>query len=402
MARCSPNVIEGKEIKTLLDTELGGLSANRTITRKVPGPRSGGRCWLWGDLFGPDVARAFRAAGIPKKSHLVVEESVAELICRGVLANRDPDDDDGGGVSNGLDFGRRVAFSPIKGMDDLYDVWRYRIDKAGERRHVWLRTVASAPKGREAKDGIVNRRDPLSERQQQIRVFTELVTSENQEHVDKWIEILGDIENGAKYFRFVGRVKKAASWSWNEKKKMLIPDRPNRERSSTVVVLGAYPEFDTYFNIREGILENEAAFALHYPLSYAATHLLWEPRQLADKVLWPRAKSGEWFFVLLAAPLPDDVVTDPRCFSRSSWHNMIVNLSVKDFEHCDHGIVMGEWNYYAIFRGASESRGKLNWKVIAAACKRRLTRVRRLRFYGCQAETTHVTRNHSSDLPATV
>jgi len=289
-------------------------------------------------------------------------------------------------------------------MDDLYDVWRERIDKPGVRGHVWLRTVALAARAPSPKDKkpIAHQKDPLSERQQQIRVFTELVTGTQTACVNRWLEILGDIENDANYFRFVGRVRKPAFWSCEKKNQPLIPIGADREPMGTIVVLGAYPEFDTYFNVREGILENGDAFASAFPLSHATTHLLWEPRQQADKVLWPRASSGEWFFVLLAAPFPNDVLTDPRRLSHSSWHKMITGLNISGFNHWDHGIVMGEWNFYAIYRSASDLKSEPDWDAIANTCKQRLREMRRLRFYGCIAETTHATRKCSPTVPAAV
>jgi len=106
VAQCDDTqVIDGERIKAPLDVELAQINPKLIAappSHKFPGVRSNGQCWLWGDLFGPDVARAFRASGIPKKRDLVVEDSVAKLISPGL--------DDGGDIGEGLLFGPRVVF----------------------------------------------------------------------------------------------------------------------------------------------------------------------------------------------------------------------------------------------------------------------------------------------------
>lgn len=387
--------LEGNSISSYLQSVLRRTvdkrERERVLPPKLPGKQTIPR-WLKGDLFGTPVARAFRASSIPKECDLVVESSVAKLVNNRLSPN-------GGTISN-LEFGPNVAFSPINGLDDLYDIGRPQLNAKGNlepdesKEHIWLRTVNlannSAPhcnvsKDREESIAV----DALIRRQQQARVLTELVMLRDKQHSEKathfWQSALSAIENKADYFRFIGRPLLAGTWINGPNGTPVEEDTP----LAHLVVLGAYPEFDTYFNVREAILElrKECVNKPDKALKFAQTTMLWSPRarELRARNYWRRLNPGEIFILLMGRAKDGDRTDDPS-LSGTPWVKVLHELRFYPSIVPDMGAVMGEWDYYAIYdinRSANPTKKKLN-EIKEKCLKEILPKIDRLRFYVCK------------------
>lgn len=392
--------VEGREISTYLSRELRrSIAANGTRKGHLSSTLPGGKNvsgWLRNDLFGTPVARAFRASSIPKECDLVIERSVAALV-RPRLSDAEVT------VGN-IRFGPSIAFSPINGMSDLYDIGRPTLQADGKlgadtnKEHVWLRTVSRAdtrPKvGRphtQSTSQAVASDDALSRRQQKQRVLTEFVMLPDKLHAKQsttfWINALAKIENKADYFRFIGKPIKKHTWRIDKAGTIIEEESP----AADLVVLGAYPEFDTYFNIRDAIRElSEQCADANVPsmvLRFAQTTLLWSPPAPGHKArkCWRRAKSGEIFILLMGRAKDDDRSDDPL-LSGTQWHKELSKTRFYDGVHPDMGAVMGEWDYYAIYDlKGTRIPNSLKVNSIVSICKNNiLPKMERLRFYLCQ------------------
>jgi hypothetical protein len=275
------SAVNGNSITGPLNSELEKLGVKvNDIRQKLPGGRLA--TWLNQDLFGTPVARAFRSSGIPKGRELIIEDSVAKLMDSKL-------GDDGGSISD-LQIGPKVAFSPIRGLEDLFDIRRAEVHHGNLRaiakdhlkEHVWLRSVQRYDPIQQT----TRQEDTLTYRQQQIRVLTEMVIPDNS--IDHWHQALSHIEHGANYLRYIGHRRHGGSWtkldgnSGREREKIRLAD---------LVVLGAYPEFDTYFNIREAISELKLSGAAleGKQLLFARTTIFWSPRDRKDPPIWQAA-----------------------------------------------------------------------------------------------------------------
>lgn len=386
--------LEGNSISSYLQEVLrrtvGKKEREHDLPPKLPGKQTIPN-WLKGDLFGTPVARAFRASSIPKECDLVVESSVAKLVDN----HLGPD----GGTISSLEFGPNVAFSPINGLDDLYDIGRPQLNAKGDlepdesKEHIWLRTVNfannTAPHCNTSKNGEKPIEvDALIRRQQQARVLTELVMLWDQ-HAEEaayfWQRALSAIENKADYFRFIGKPLLAGTW-------INGPDGPREEVETPLahlVVLGAYPEFDTYFNIREAILElrKECVNKRDKALKFAQTTMLWSPRarELRARNYWRRLDAGEIFILLMGRAKDGDRTDDPS-LSGTPWVKVLNRVKLYPPVVPDMGAVMGEWDYYAIYdTNSSRKPTKKTLDEIKEVCSKEiLPEIDRLRFYVCK------------------
>ena len=380
VALCDGYVVEGEDLYQSLRTEINNLKINiehTSLRAKLPGNR-GRKSWLCGDLFGPAVSRAFRGSGIHKGPELIVEDSVAKYTYQDMPAD--------GGTFKGFHFGPRVAFSPIKGMEDIYDVRKG--DVAPDNRptwenkeHVWLRTVHQ--------DKVYTpseKFNTLALRQQQARVFTELVL-EKHESILHWCDILRKIDNGANYYRAIGHVVYGRSWS-NESVNKLGNIAEVSMEEVQLVVIGAYPEFDTYFNVREAILNQKKINSHTHPLLYARTTLFWEPAVKRVKNFWPIVDPGRFFVVLLGRDQENKRSDDPD-LTQTQWYKTIAKLRLPWYSRMDLGLAMGEWDYFAIYQQSErEEEQTPNWEKLATICKEEIAHeMLRVRFYGCKAES---------------
>lgn len=387
--------LEGKSISSFLQDKLrkslNKRERERVLPPKLPGKQTIPR-WLNGDLFGTPVARAFRASSIPKECDLVVENSVAKLVNNRLSPS-------GGTVSN-LEFGPSVAFSPINGLDDLYDIGRPQLNRNGNlepdesKEHIWLRTVKPANKAAPHCNVSKDREDPIGKdalirRQQQARVLTELVMLPDKKYLEKathfWQRALSAIENKADYFRFIGRPILAGTWINGPNGTPVEEDTP----LAHLVVLGAYPEFDTYFNIREAILKlrKECVSKSDKTLKFAQTTMLWSPRarDMEAPNYWRRLNAGEIFILLMGRGKVGDRTDDPS-LSGTPWDKVLHELRFYASYPDDMGAVMGEWDYYAIYdinRSTNPTKKKLN-EIKEMCLKEILPKIDRLRFYVCK------------------
>jgi len=241
--------------------------------------------------------------------------------------------------------------------------------------HVWLRTVKLG----EQETNKNNPVDPLVKRQEQVRVCTELVLQKKVD-VPHWMEVLTHIENGAGYFRLIGKVAKTACWSSSKPSLGLASEPSDSGADQRLVVLGAYPEFDTYFNVREALFANQEYYTKTKPLRYALTHLLWEPRVDAERVVWNAINSFKKFIVILVRDFEgrrSDKLKDVVA------HDLVLDAKIPHFEYHDDSLVVGEWDHFALFRATADT--DVDWNVVAAKCKEAFKGMQRVRFLGCDA-----------------
>lgn len=162
--------------------------------------------WLTGDLFGPKINLAFRAANLSiDESILIIEDSLAKYLNPDAEENLAsfpfelPD-------TTSLRIGERLAFSPIRGLDVLYPFARQNAN--GWPGHLFLRAVTRDPRGAGARSLNV-----LALEQQKYKSFTRFMWRADQtegsfqEDVKEWIDIVQESQRGALYFRNLLLVK---------------------------------------------------------------------------------------------------------------------------------------------------------------------------------------------------
>jgi hypothetical protein len=315
VAKCEDCVC-GHEIGERLQKELNEEEIALTKSKnKLPPPRNPEAAWFDGDMFGDAVNIAFRAAAIPRGTELIIEEEVTRLLFKESTIRYGEEEAN----VKGLHISHAVAFTPVRGMEDLYDVGKEHLTL----REVSLKNSAGAA---------------LSKRQQKARVITELWWGEAGD-----AEIIGcknelmKIDNGAGFFHFSGLVKEHSC------NKLGTGEEPR------LILFGAYPEFDTYWSIRNELRARRGRDKI---LGKSITSIVWE--QFADPkwepTLWSSQNARAFIFVKLKARNPtDDPASDPTVHALTNNPGLLPTFKLHDA-----GLLMGEWDAYAIFTSKAD------------------------------------------------
>ena len=221
-----------------------------------------------------------------------------------------------------LHVSRRLAFAPIRGLEDIYDVGK---------KHLYLREISSP--GSTA--------NSLKKRQQKARVITELCWGKADDTlVNSCIEELKKIDSGAGYFRFRGKVTER--W-W---------DAGKSKTKGGILLLGAYPELDTYWSVRRELKVRKEPGRI---LGDALTSLVWEQSAIptwAPRLWYPENITSFLFVKLKARDPTDEPATDPTVKAIKQNPNILGGWVLYDA-----GLLMGEWDAYAIFTPKTPSQG---------------------------------------------
>ncbi len=302
--------------------------------------------WLHGDVFGPAVALAFRAANIPTDPIIVIHDEIIRRI--------DPQFPAGSGTlgsgADELHIGPRLAFSPFKGLGDTYkfagggphqDSWW--------KGHLYLRMI-----GTDNAAVSESRTNKLMLDQQRVRVFTELAWFQpiTPAEISQWKTAFDKIEGGAGYVRSLSRIR--ASFGFPS------ADLVATRKARGLIVIGAYPNQEAYATIRERI-EEEQQQAADSNFAYPLTTEVYSP---------PESKVAFWTSEF---PLSDTFVLMFARFTEAARQNNAKQATLaiaqilgrQEFtmltqHRC--GLIVGElWDVYSILKttnGFPEQQGQ--------------------------------------------
>jgi hypothetical protein len=249
--------------------------------------------WLCGDLFGSSVALAFRGASVPKEDIVVVDRRLIRAWKSDAMDSHFSEDS--------LHFGPVLAFSPFKGLEDIYKFGGGGpVEESSWEGHLFLRMVGNS------KDDVVHTpNNPLVLDQQKVRVFTDIVWIGNapDEEMKKLRHSLEKKQKrnkqqqvefpAAEYVRFYAKV-------------LMKKEFPEGDMSLShdvdVVLIGAYPNPDAYFAIRNELSELWAERTVRYaypvtnevyPDEYEMKTAFWNPNELRSPFILIFARWSE-------------------------------------------------------------------------------------------------------------
>lgn len=253
-----------------LDGKAIGYSDPPKRKAKIrPFPRAGAGHWLEGDLFGPNIALAFRASAVPSEAIVVVQDEAAKLLSdyrEGVPFSTNVG-------SARLYFGPALAFSPFRGLQEIYKF-------AGEGPyvgswwcgHLYLRMIHTDEKKVQVDD--TNATNALVLDQQKARIFTELVWLQKETDVEvaKWKDQLSKAEGKAGYIRSLARIQE--SYRFPQK------DLSSPKTGYGLVAIGAYPNQEAYASIRASVEQIKKISGTNF--AYPVTTEVYVPENSAE------------------------------------------------------------------------------------------------------------------------
>jgi hypothetical protein len=319
--------------------------------------------WLDGDLFGPKINLAFRAANLSvEESVLIIEDSLTKYM------REDYSDEPGSfplttqeGVT--LRVGDRLAFSPIRGLDMLYPFGER--NSQGWPGHLFLRTVAleSAAK---AKPYL----EPLAEEQQKFKSFTRLVWRRDlPEHtrlqdIQDWLESIEQSQAGANYFRNLFIVEH--EYEIRPGHPVFCPSETRSKRGNGqqanlrtgIIGVFAGPFETTYEKLRDLMIAKKARLRNNTGFEYPVSTIVHNQSEPNLRFLGDNASTPPWLVIMFWrwAPefrgrSPDEGVKFARmvaeCYSSKSLSLRRSGL-----------VVGGEWDGYATLTLPEDVNGK--------------------------------------------
>ena len=284
--------------------------------------------WLDGDLFGPNVALAFRASQIPTDPVLVVQEEVAALSSSYVESQPfswkfDADSE--------LHFGESLAFSPFKGLEALYSFAKKR--GTWWKGHLFLRNVTD--------DAGKAKNNPIIRDQQKVRLFIRLVFSEEptKADLDIWLPRVTEFEGNARYMRSVALVRKEVWYC-----KPAHPQLKQRATNTGMFIALAVPMESTYNLIRERIREIKKQQQQGHFL-YPISTFVYETNEETETPFWPSEEDRPQWYVVVFSRWQEARRSESAEDFRNSLQVAVKNTACR-IGRC--GLLVGEeWDHYA-------------------------------------------------------
>jgi len=307
--------------------------------------------WLKGDLFGPRINLAFRAASISVKVPVVIiEDSLAECLFGEGELSFDGFDVNRPGSST-LTIGPRLAFSPIKGLEERYP---FAVEtNTGWPGHLFLRTVnKKALETMETED-----LDALSLEQQSYKSFARFMWLglPKPEDISYWVRVIQKSQGGALYFRsLLYVIAEAEVHRSRENVGQTIILRPGDGRSNMytgMIGVFAAPFESTYELIRGDIFAKQRARGENTQFRYPISTIVYNPTEQDSSFLGNEDAECPWRVIVFWRWLPEH-----RTIDETQCKNLVGAL-----EDCRSPeltlrarrkgmIVGGEWDGYAVFR----------------------------------------------------
>lgn len=304
--------------------------------------------WLEGDLFGPGINLAFRAASIPVDTpSVIVDEEIIKYLDwhradSGLPFEFHLSDED----NNKIQIGQRLEFTPIRGLEKQYVACEP--DNAGWSGHLFLRSVRKFDSNLDNKQSV----DALAHEQQRYKCFTRFMWSEepNPEDLDELAGAILRFQAGASYFRSLSAVIHTREIRRGSPPS--TPARPTSNMRPGLLGIFAGPFETTYEIIHKKILDfdhDQSGFS--YPLS---TLVYNNPDK--KKLFWNNGQqSPRWHVVIFWRWLPENRRDGDT--QGDDMVRMVVAESVPDkFDRAQVGMLVGgEWDGYAILRPKNSS-----------------------------------------------
>lgn len=299
---------------------------------EVPSRRAAGcTSWLCGDLFGSNIALAFRASGIPKDDIVVIDDR----IIRKWKSNASNDAFDHGAELQTLRFGPRLAFSPFKGLEDIYNFGgEGPVNGSSWESHLFLRMVGTG----DDKVGYAPDNKLVLD-QQKVRIFTEIAWEGQPPDEDyaTLLEVLKKKQKGADYVRSFGRVLT----SWDSPKETL-------SHNAGMVLMGAYPNPEAYAVIRRELDSFCDQKAVKY--AYPVTNEVYASPQEMLSAFWVPDMLGPKYLLFFGRWRTSDRRNDAQ-IAKTKLKCAIEGISAKDkirVVRC--GLLQGNlWDVYGLF-----------------------------------------------------
>jgi len=303
-------------------------------------PKKLGAKWLKGDVFGPNVALAFRASGIASDAIVVVQDEIANMVADGA--------DTSGPFEITVDgthlyFGPPLAFSPFKGLNDIYQFAGEGLRKdSWWPGHLYLRMADLCRENVEPKPN-----NCLIREQQKIRIFTQLAWEKKVEEPEakKWCEELLKEEKNAGYIRSVARIDESFFFP--------VGGSPSPAYSYGIVVIGAYPSQESYTAIRASItkIKNQQPST---GFAYPVTTVVYvpggknegEPESAAEPVtaFWTPGRKFTRYILLFAR-----WTNNSRTRGADQARIILMESILEPLVLVRSGLIVGElWDVYAI------------------------------------------------------
>jgi hypothetical protein len=346
--------IDGKEINWRLPDEMKDKKV-------VPLPRWNNN-WLSGDVFGPGVALAFRAAGIidTREPITVVDDNIIALLNSGVSVSGDFSLKVNDNTT--LYFSKPIAFSPFKGLEELYPFAQPDPKGGWWKGHLFLRVIS---------DEQISE-NPLLLLQQKVRVFLRFFLDSNvsQNHIANLVEQLRKIEGGAGYMRSIALVDNEIKYPQTQTQK---------NRFKTMLIVFAGPTDSTYEEVRKGIKKIEVEDS---QLLYATSTFVYRPEEELS-VFWP--ETDPTCYVLIFAKWEERNRPNPP----KTFQNRLIIPANKHglaIKRC--GELIGEeWDIYSYLFPEEEKKSHFSFNDFASEAWEELKDggVERATFYLCQS-----------------
>lgn len=344
----------GEEIiKDLQATKKAELLANGHLANFIRLAGGSWDKWMQGDLFGPKINLAFRAANLSIHDPIViVEDSIVNGL--NLAGNQDGRPFDLVVSGKTLQLGRRLGFTPIRGLEKQYRPCKPN-PAAGWDGHLFLRTVSVA-------DGST-KRDPLEAEQEKYKCFTRFVWKDFPKSSDirNWAREVQKDQGRAQYFRDISRVlcegevrrQRRASRngkppSWGS----VIVHPPHPHIYTGLFGIFAGPFESTYELLRDNILEKRKPMVGPgtTSFSYLVSTTVFNPGE-DEETFWlpPQMEEPGWHVVVFWRWLPEH-----RGRGEDDGDNLVRGLLRRsymsgNFKKRRHGMVVGgEWDGYAL------------------------------------------------------
>lgn len=347
--------IEGEEIPFSMDNGWG---------IKLRGTPDSLRSWVAGDLFGPRINLAFRAASLSvNKPILIIEDSIANYLTEGGKAPANAFIVAVSGAAS-LHVGEQLAFSPLRGVNDRYPIGR--ANKQGWDGHLYLRRVSRCTNEISSRNSL----DELELEQQKYKAFTRFMWrgKPDKGRLNEFRQGIRGIMACKPYFRSmlvvehegeVRRKRGTRKLNGRVSKGDVDHDIPGPRPGDIGTYTGligvfAAPFEATYDHLRQNLLEQtEEGEGFAYPVST----IIYNPEERPTRFAW--ASNERRYLIVFWKWLPAD-----RANRREQGEALMQRL-VEMFPRYDLStkrsgmVVGGEWDGYAVL-GAQSAIGESN------------------------------------------
>ena len=323
--------------------------------------------WLEGDLFGPKINLAFRAANISTdKPILIIEDSLVEHLPREEENKSETFTLDA--PKSTLRIGERLAFTPVKGLENQYIPCEIN-ELHGWYGHLFLRAVTRDT-------GTRRSLEPLALEQQRYKCFTRFMWSgdPDDDDLDEWVNRVQDFQGSGLYFRNLLKVVREgeihrARWdelpSEDQGSPAVFVLKPEASRVWTGF-LGVFagPFESTYETLRSRIFEERDILGESTRFRYVISTNVYDKGE-AHRPFWDEQKDRSRWHVFVfwrwlpqhrqnnnkqGQPFIDDVAR--KCMQPGELRPLRVGV-----------IAGGEWDGYAILQPIKEARNLIEQPV---------------------------------------